>query len=180
MGRDYFGTISGRFWFAVQDSDDASNFKSDINYLGPIRIYEYLECCCFNEESDSPYCVNCYSNYDDHYEHIDEELKKHYNKGEYLIQENNFIKYNFKDDELSFVSKQLEKLEEIIGDNMINEIKKTYTINKDERGQFEYDFDYDISNCHLKIKELLARWCYGRLIEHSIKELGHCIIYCEI
>ena len=29
MGRYYDGTIYGKFWFGVQSSDDASNFKSE-------------------------------------------------------------------------------------------------------------------------------------------------------
>lgn len=35
MGRYYNGTISGKFWFAIQSSDDASNFKPADYEPGP-------------------------------------------------------------------------------------------------------------------------------------------------
>ena len=78
MGRYYFGSIKGKFWFSVQSSDDASNFKNPVNFTGPVRVYDYCQCCCFVEDFEQLYCNKCYSSYEEHYNEIDEEQKKLY------------------------------------------------------------------------------------------------------
>ena len=40
MGRDYFGDIDGRFWFAVQDSDAADRFG--VTGVEPSGLYYYF------------------------------------------------------------------------------------------------------------------------------------------
>ena len=43
MGCYYNGSICGKLWFAIQDSDDSSNFGIDYKYLYYYHIcgYEY-------------------------------------------------------------------------------------------------------------------------------------------
>ena len=62
MGRFYYGDIKGKFWFGVQESEDASHFgvEAEENYC-------YLVCGCCYEEGDS-YCKACYSSKEEHYE----------------------------------------------------------------------------------------------------------------
>ena len=40
MGRDYFGDINGRLWFAVQDSDAADRFG--VTGVEPSELYYYF------------------------------------------------------------------------------------------------------------------------------------------
>lgn len=41
MGRNYFGDIEGRFWFAVQDSDAADRFG--VTGVQPEELYYYFD-----------------------------------------------------------------------------------------------------------------------------------------
>ena len=41
MGRYYWGDIEGKFWFAVQSSDDASNFGVDGEYREKTGTIDY-------------------------------------------------------------------------------------------------------------------------------------------
>ena len=41
MGRYYWGDIEGKFWFAVQSSDDASNFGVDGKYYEKTGTIDY-------------------------------------------------------------------------------------------------------------------------------------------
>ncbi len=181
MGRYYFGTISGKFWFATQSSDDAAHFKNKISYTEPPRCLEYAECCCFVEDMKDNYCKKCYSSYEEHYEAIDdEELQENYICNSPLMYENNYIKYYFYDYELDFVTDKLNKIKNEI---TIDFDKIGFRLIKDDKESIEYEldnFDY-INNIKNEEQEILiARWCLGKQIEQSIKEKGYCEIYCEI
>ena len=262
MGRNYFGTISGKFWVCIQDSDDASYYKSPIIFSTPLKVYEYMGCCCFVKDIYNLYCKDCYDSYEEHIANINDEdiledIKKDNNN---LIYQNNYIKYYFEKFELQYVVDKLNKLEDIIGSDIINKLdlviinnkeeksesdkesswetddeseeetdnesdnesgeetdnesgdesdnesddeseeeidKETYEIDEptdeivnktlkeilkeDEIPEFEYEFNYKIiKNLDNNKKELIARWCLGKLIEHSIKELEYCEMFCEI
>ncbi len=180
MGRYYFGTISGKFWFAVQDSDDASRFKIENNYPGPTRCFEYAECCCFVDDFIYNYCKKCNSSYEEHFNKLEEEDKKQYPLNTALIYKNNYIKYYFYDYELLYVTHKLKMIKKKL---TIDFNKLGFKITRDSKGCIDYDvenFEYiDSIKDNNQIK-LLARWCLGKQIELSIKEKGYCEIYCEI
>ena len=72
MGRFYSGQISGKFWFGVQSSTDASYFGVE-----PTDIVNYHVCNCTYEEcgTDPNYCTSCYSSYEEHIQSmIDEDI----------------------------------------------------------------------------------------------------------
>jgi hypothetical protein len=195
MGRYYFGTISGKFWVCIQDSDDASYFKSAIIFSTPLRCFEYMGCCCFVKNIYDLYCTKCYNSFEEHVESIDDEyLLEDIKNNNNLIYQNNYIKYYFENFELEYVKTKLNKLEKQIGQEIIDNIKLTIydenneqidINNKIEKQKKKPSFAYDLNDTILKDldedqKKIIAKWCLGKLIEHSIKELGYCEIYCEI
>jgi hypothetical protein len=65
MGRYYDGTIYGKFWFGIQSSYDANNFKK-YDFITPSEYYEYFSCSCIVKNLNELYCINCYKSYEDH------------------------------------------------------------------------------------------------------------------
>jgi hypothetical protein len=63
MGRYYSGTISGKFWFGVQSSDDPSYFGVE-----PSQQMCYRACYCVADYDASPssFCENCFTSRADH------------------------------------------------------------------------------------------------------------------
>lgn len=55
MGRYYQGDISGKFWFAVQPSNDVENL---CNIKGTID-FNWIECGCIVENFNDTFCKNC-------------------------------------------------------------------------------------------------------------------------
>ena len=145
MGRYYFGSIKGKFWFAIQSSGDATNFKNPINFPGPIRCYDYSQCCCFVEDFDKLYCNECYSSYEEHYNNIDDDCKDYY-YDDALIQENNYVKYIFKKYELKYINKILNELEEQIGSELIEYINFTFDTNSSDTNSSDDEDDEDEEN----------------------------------
>ena len=72
MGRYYNGTISGKFWFGIQNSHDAANFKDPLTFILPIEYLTYHSCCCDVDNTCNLYCIDCFSSYDEHYNSLDD------------------------------------------------------------------------------------------------------------
>ncbi len=180
MGRYYFGTISGKFWFAIQSSLDANNFK-DSTFVEPDEysdaLHYYYQCGCEVENIKKEYCHNCYSDYNEHYESIDEcDISCIDDK--LLAYRSNHIKYEFDSSELEYIKSVLETLENKIGKNNIMHLN--FTISGEE-SDFEYDLDNDIINVLSdSMNELIARWCFGKQIVAALEQLDYCTIYCEL
>jgi hypothetical protein len=100
MGRYYSGSISGKFWFAIQDSDDASNFGVEHKYL-----YYYHVCGCeYQESNPNLYCTSCYPSYEEHMKDIIEnDIEDHHNQMWYKSE--NEIYYEFKEINIETVDK---------------------------------------------------------------------------
>ena len=79
MGRYYHGTIAGKFVCGVQSSYDPSLFKDPKLYEIPNQYYLYYVCKCLMENNNNLFCNQCYSNYEDHYEDIDDSDKQDIN-----------------------------------------------------------------------------------------------------
>jgi hypothetical protein len=139
MGRYYFGTISGKFWVCIQDSDDASYFKSPIIFSTPLKCFEYMGCCCFVKDIYDLYCTKCYNSFEEHVESIEDEyLLEDIKRSNDLIYQNNYIKYYFENFELKYVKNKLNKLENYIGQDIINNIKlKIYDENNTQNDSDE-------------------------------------------
>ncbi len=182
MGRYYFGTISGKFWGTIQESEDGTKFKNPINFSGPVRCYEYLKCACFVKDTSPDYCSECYPSKEDHISDLDDIDEFEANEG--LIYESSFIKYYFEKSELKYIQNKLEKLQNQIGQELINKLNISLFDTKTDDIDSKSCFDYNINEKYLEKTTnhqfgLIATWCFGKQIEKSIQELGYCEVYCE-
>lgn len=184
MGRFYHGTIAGKFWFGIQPSNDASNFKE--SQYEPIEYYTYYGCGCEVENNDNLYCNNCYLNYEYHFNVLDECDIKSLEKNPFgihslLAYPSNYIRYHFDKTELNFIKNKLNEIESYIEGDIMTRL--TYTI--DVENQYEYDLDElviaELEKPHDAIKlELLARWCLGKQIETALINEDSCEFDCEL
>ncbi len=180
MGRYYYGTITGKFWFGIQLSNDASHFKPS-DYT-PTQNYSYFSCGCYVEDINELYCTNCFSDYSSHLNMLDEcdlQVVKTDtdNKNYILAYSNNYVNYVFDKTELNNIKDKLNELQYEIGEEIIT--KLNYTI--DIENQYEYTInDYILMNINDETKkELLARWCLGKQIETALINEDICNFDCE-
>jgi hypothetical protein len=202
MGRYYYGTISGKFWFGIQSSYDAENFKQQLLPNEGIEYYIYYVCGCDVEDNTLNYCHDCFSDYEDHINGMDDIDKNSLEiSNEYLpllAFKNNHVKYNFDNSDLEYIKKQLFELENIIENIIFNNIlslsddvitqstsggiieKLEYKIN--EENDFEYYINNNIINSinNDNLLKLIARWCFGKQIECAINLNNYCYIDCEL
>jgi hypothetical protein len=176
MGRYYYGTISGKFWFGIQTSYDAANFKQHILPNEGIEYYVYYVCGCDVENIALKYCHECFSDYESHINGLDDIDKNSLNE-HLLAFKNNHVKYNFDESDLEYIQIKLLELENIIGYDIIEKLE--YTI--DENNDFEYNVNINnIINIDNNILKLIACWCIGKQIECAININNYCYIECEI
>jgi glutamine amidotransferase-like uncharacterized protein len=173
MGRYYDGTIYGKFWFGVQSSYDANNFKQD-DFITPSEYYEYFNCSCIVKNLEELYCINCYKSYEDHLGSTDDYDKDCIEEG-LLALPSGHVEYEFNKSELNFIHQKLKSLELIIGDD---NIKKLNFKIENESEYFEYNITFDNNDDNKN--ELIARYCFGKQIEAALVEIGECYINCEI
>ncbi len=176
MGRYYTGTISGKFWFGIQDSYDASNFKNSL--IKPLPYYVYYVCGCDVKNNDEYYCYDCFCDYDAHFNSINYDDKLAL-ESELLAFKLNHVKYNFDISDLEFINTKLEELENIIGRDIINNLEfKT----DDEENYFEYYLNYSALDNIIEdsIIKIIARWCLGKQIQTAIINAGYCYMDCEL
>ncbi len=178
MGRYYHGTIAGKFWFTIQSSYDPDHFKKQTHQYTEVK--QYYSCTCYVENEKKLFCNQCYSNYDDHYNSLDEVDKSDVlTYGKSLYYETNQIKYYFDNFELNFISIKLNELEKQIGSSIISDLD----FQIDEENDFEYEINnqiFDKYDDQKELLELIARWCIGQQIKKAIELNGDCDIFCEI
>jgi len=162
MGRYYRGDISGKFWFAVQCSLDASHFGEEYT-----EVYEFYGCGCVIEHinkvpNEKSYCEDCYSSFEEHYN--DSPLDA---AGTWFIA--NYVNYDFTD--IDEVRKRVEFLEKRFGSRI-----KKYTITDED------EITYDVETYHLSRRsaEYVARLCLGRQILYCLETKGRCTFVAEM
>ena len=178
MGRYYNGTISGKFWFAIQSSNDASSFKDPTTFVEPEEGYDYYCCGCNVENKNNLFCSECYYSYEEHYDKLDEYTKEDILPGELIGHLSNHIYYSFDESELEFVSNKLIELEKEIGIDVIS--KLNFKI--DEENEFEYEIEDidEINDENKNTSTLIARWCLGQQIKKALENCSECDISCEL
>jgi hypothetical protein len=174
MGRYYYGTISGKLWFGIQDSYDASHFKEP--FIMPEPNYVYYVCGC--DVTDNDYCINCFPDYETHINSMDDCDKSSLDTIQ-LSYNSYYINYDFDASDLEFINYKLELLENKIGYNLI---EKLNLIIDNEENNFEYNIDFNILNNIVddEILKIIARWCFGKQIQKAIIMTGNCNINCEL
>ena len=139
MGRYYYGQISGKFWFGVQSSDDASYFGLEHNDTS-----KYYVCQCeiqrknresnvfealmqntadpnTNESDIEPFCKDCFSSLDEHKQAmIDEgtEFDDDTESNKMWFKSDCEISYTFESKHIDMVESQIKILEESVGKYM--------------------------------------------------------------
>jgi hypothetical protein len=169
MGRYYTGSISGKFWFAIQDSDDASNFGVEYKYL-----YYYHVCGCEYEESNpNLYCSSCYVSYDEHMKDmIENDIEDHDNQTWHKSE--NEIYYEFKESDIEFVKNEVEKLESLVG----NYIESYEIVEKND--EINYDLKLSVRDSENPHLELCARLCLGKQILYCLEKNKYCTFFAEL
>jgi len=136
MGRYYFGDIKGKFWVAVQFSDDAVNFGG----VSSSDIILYYPCDC-EYVHGKKYCNDCFQCFEDAFEeakslgYIDENTNKEIE--DILLYESDHINIKFQGCQLQEVQRHIDELHKQIG----HYIKK-FTMNKDD----DYEYDIELVN----------------------------------
>lgn len=160
MGRYYNGQISGKFWFAVQCSLDASHFGVE-----PTDVYRFYGCDCVFEQKvpeRDAYCDSCYCSFDEH-------LKDSPPNSSVTWCATNYVDYDFTD--IDEVRKRVAFLEKRFG----SRIKKYTLIDGDE---IAYDVEtYSLSS---RSAEYVARLCLGRQILYCMETKGRCCFRAEM
>ena len=170
MGRYYTGQIEGKFWFAIQDSFDASHFGRE-----PEEIYTFYACSCnvspdIGEPDETTYCEDCFESFEGHIEEMkkneEDDIKTWY------VSESE-IKYNFEESDLDRVKLKVCELEEIVGHYM-----DSYKI---EEADTEVLYSYDVPDDAPKsLLPLIAKLCLGKQIEYCLEKKGSCSFHAEL
>ena len=165
------GEITGKFWFAIQSSDDASSFGVEHE---DVYVFHVCGCQAFQYDAhraDHLFCEDCYSSYEEHIQdmnanEVEVTTTWHVSESE--------IKYSFDvDSDLETVEQTVQTLEGIVGHYM-----DSYTI-LDEGNEIEYRYEVpkDVPETMLP---LLARLCLGRQIAYCLHKKGSCSFSAEL
>jgi len=170
MGRFYTGQIVGKFWFAIQDSFDASHFGRE-----PDQMFNFYGCSCYvspdvGEPDETTYCEDCFDSFEQHIEEMkgngDDDTKTWY------VSESE-IKYNFEESDLDTVKERVCDLEEMVGHYM-----DSYTI---EENDTEIEYSYEVpKDTPDGLLPLIAKLCLGKQIEYCLEKNGSCSFQAEL
>jgi hypothetical protein len=160
MGRYYIGDIHGKFWFAIQESNDASYFG-----VVPPPCYSFSCGCDVDEDIElitDLYCTSCYSSSQEHRDSTTSHSLWHLRE----------LVYSFDESNLPILERKCVLLERRFG-----KFIESYRIDGDTDYSYEVKLKETVPSEHLPS---LARLCLGRLILHCIKSKKSCTFFCEI
>ena len=172
MGRFYNGDIEGKFWFGVQESNDADHFGVE----GQI-LKNWLVCGCEVGSSCENYCDGCYDTYQEHLDDaIDEEIQIEDGK---LFEESNQLSYEFNLDHLSDVKKVVKQLESEYGHFITSfEIEDDFT--KGDSITYEVDIVEEIEKNKNEEMVFIARLCLGKQILYCLEKYKKCTFLADL
>ena len=170
MGRYYYGQISGKFWFGIQNSTDASFFGRDYT---EILLHKVCLCPIVDEGAlhNRSYCENCYSSYEEHMADI--QANEDESNDETWFVSGSEIAYEFHESDLAYVQTKIAELEAVIGEYM-----HTYQIvDNDDCIEYSYDMPGGIRGDEIVY---VARLCLGKQIEYCLQKHGTCAFSAEL
>ena len=169
MGRYYSGQISGKFWFGIQESTDASFFGSDYK---EILIYKACFCQIYDNDSlmNKSYCTNCYDSYEEHMADI--QANEDESTNEIWLVSDAEIAYEFHESDLAYVQTKIAELEQLVGEHM-----HTYQIVDNDSIEYSYDMPGGIRGDEIAY---VARLCLGKQIEYCLQKYGTCAFSAEL
>jgi hypothetical protein len=172
MGRYYTGQISGKFWFGIQNSDDATYFGKE-----PDEVYTFYVCSCElhiedidKENKESIYCENCYDSFE---EHRNDMKDNEYDDTQTWHLSESEIRYSFQESDKEIVQQKIQELEDIVGNYM-----DSYTIIENDM-EIEYEFTVPKNVPNEQIP-LLAKLCLGKQIAYCLEKTGSCSFSAEL
>ncbi len=172
MGRYYFGDIKGKLWFAVQDSDDASNFG-----VQPDCLLAYYVCGCIYQDKED-YCQKCYGSFEEHMEAIKKDDWSLVYDGVCFGEDESYLHYTFTTKHIEFVEETLEQIfTKLAIEHKFDWDKLDFKIVGNE-----YIANWSVDNIEGDAKvfeELLARWCLGKHILSYLYKNDKCRFACE-
>lgn len=174
MGRYYFGQIEGKFWVAVQDSNDPEYFGVPSRNIVNFHV---CDCTCNFEDfiDQQIYCKECYDSYEKHLEEVSKQEAEEEEEEDletWYVSESEIF-FEFKKSDLPLVKYGIKKLNKKVGQYM-----ESFTIIDDENSvKYNYDIPNDIKSDQLK---LIARLCIGKQILYCLEKHGSCTFFGEV
>jgi hypothetical protein len=164
MGRFYNGMISGKFWFGIQDSQDADHFGG---YAKPIS-YSHV-CTCLKEDESEEFCQNCFSS---RQEHLDAMASSEISDTSTWYRSDCEVSYLFTNSHMHLVKKGIAELEPIVGMYM-----DPYQIIDEDTIEYRYTLPEEIRADRIR---LVARLCLGRQILYCLEKHGVCTFVADL
>jgi hypothetical protein len=170
MGRHYFGDITGKFWFAIQSSDDVERICD----ITDTPIYEYHVCGCEVEDhTHLSFCKHCYNTYK---EHLTAALEEDAIEDDHepLYTETSMIRYTLtKEEHLSQITNFIETVKD-------TPLFSKFTLSIDTKDNY-YEYTLERHTTELSTAELitLARFCLASQIAKCFKEQDTCCFDAE-
>jgi hypothetical protein len=180
MGRFYSGDIQGKFWFAVQDSDDADFFGVE-----HVKVYnrkcgclysEEDECCC---EVEHEHNFKDSEEYDDSKSTCDPNCEIEFDENTKDEESYNSIEYDFSEEHIPKVREGIERCIQSLDGH--HEKLEDYFKNKDSYNDKELSEYLNIEQEKMHgYLEWYARLELGKKILHCLDENGTCSFECEL
>lgn len=189
MGRFYSGSINGKFWFGIQNSDDISRLVT----ITPEETYIWKVCLCnVDMHNITDYCNICYTTKKEHENAVIEEDE--INEDNSLIIEAQELIYRLnKEDHYDELKESMNTLRTKIHPDITSEFDKldqTDKILDAFTGVFDKCLNV-LENIQNKANEngsplpdgysaLVARYTIGYQIEYYLRTSNEdCCVYCE-
>jgi|SaaInlStandDraft_7_1057024.scaffolds.fasta_scaffold10098_2 hypothetical protein len=186
MGRFYYGDIEGKFWVAIQPSNDIENIVD----VDPEPLFVWKICNCeaiINESQTDKYCNSCFESEEEHKQSVidDDDYDD-----ERLYIEEEMISYCLNmDDHYESLVRNMGELKLLIENNIINkfyEIKQNKDILDTSTGVFNDIIDYIFKNDNFEsdedrklVLERVTRYIIGYQIEYCLRTNESCNVVCE-
>jgi len=181
MGRYYNGDIEGKFWFGIQDSNDASFFG-----IEPKIIYN-RKCGCWYTEDNECGCEieHVHITEDDVKENKDliacqPDCDKEFDENTIDEESYNSIEYTFEEIHIDFVKDGLDYCFSEI-EPIANNVRDILNIDSENIEKFIRDICINLSKeQYSEICEWLARLELGTKILKCLESKGSCCFECEL
>ena len=192
MGRNYFGDISGKFWFGIQCSNDIEKLIPKINESHSIK-YCWLGCGCRvnlgkDMQPNTDYCHCCYEG---KINHLADVLEFEGNP-DIMYEEDNHFHYDIgKEDHYNQLCDSLFLLSSQLPPNIFKEFNGIEVIWDDSMldihsGVYERIFELSRTLClgtereNNNMREIIARYGHGLQVKYCLEKLGTCTFTAEI
>ena len=188
MRLEYFGDISGKFSFSIQDSCDIQNLIEDITYE---IEYQWHGCGCTIEPEvieKNTFCDECYETHEAHYEDVRENIDE---KEKLYFESSNINFYINHDKHYEKLIQTLLELKEKLPIDIIiefNKIEKNELIIDGYNDIFKDVYDkintyqnteYKNKYTFNKLLEYFLRYKLGIQIKYILEKQDTCFVCCE-